>query len=89
MHAGDRVRLVMVPSLLVSHVKREGGVNGGRRCGGTVEGREKQDFRNFSLSLESHSQRALKLDEFQSKKSVRDRGLRVPSYHTPTKGMNK
>lgn len=52
-------------------------------------GREKQAFKNFSPPSKSHFQRALKLNEFQSKSS-QDRGLRGALAIThPRRGMNK
>ena len=67
----------------------KGAWNGGRRCGGTAGGREKQDFRNFSPPSKSNFQRALKLDEFQSKNG-QDRGAPgCPAITHPRRGMNK
>lgn len=80
-HAVDRVRLVMVPSLLVPHVDRQGSVDRWqevrRHCTG------ERDRTSKPFPAKRSVQRALR-----SRISEREQraGLREPGYHTHGRG---
>lgn len=59
-HAGDRVRLVMVPSLLVSHVKREGGVERWQEMGRHCVGERETGLQKLFPSLEKQFSKGFK-----------------------------